>query len=207
MSELQVFTFWQILYNTILGFMSPTVHDNKIERYVVIYQYDVTFKDSTQVCELWFYKNEPPQKKGTFYYKIPVQSDFIDEYILKASKGKKTYETFDSTICEVGGRSAWNKYIFKYDNLKRPVSVKHFKAYWEGYDKNGNPITYTKPQYFHSETIYFEYQGNKTTQITKDVSGKELEKTERVVNKESKPLLETWTAWDTHRYKLFYQYY
>lgn len=101
---------------------------------------------------------------------------FLSEEIIKAAKGRTVHETFEPRVCEVGGHSAWNKYVFTYDRKKRPVVVKHYKAWLEEYDKKGNVHINKKPHYFLDQSVYLQYVNNKVIQITKDKSGKIIEK-------------------------------
>jgi len=190
----------------LLVLISQRAYSQEVETYIKVYQYNATFQDSTLVFEKWEYKNQPALKKGHFPYGMPVESEFVNLEMLSFKAPKKVYETFNPMVCEVGGQSAWNKYTVQYNTQKRPVLVKHWKAYQDDYDKEGNAITHKKPRYFLAEETKLVYEGGKTTQITCDASGKELERIIKQINKESKPVLEVWTAWDELRFKIFYTY-
>jgi hypothetical protein len=104
----------------------------------------------------------------------------------------------------VGGHSAWNKYIFKYDEKKRPISVNHYKAFYESVDKNGNFYTNKTPIYSLGEEISFLYTDNKIVQIAKNESGKILEKITKQFDPNSELIFEEWDAWDEYRYRIYY---
>jgi len=170
-----------------------------------IYQYDSTYLDSTLIAE-WFYYNDSIAKQGErFYYGLPFESEFVWPSIIDAARGETELETFDSLICEVGGTSAWNKYIFEYDQLNRVKQIKHMKAWWyEGLGEYGERPD--KPAYFLGETINFEYQANQSLQRTYDENNTIIEHFEKRYDREGLLIFEHCETWSEYRYKAYYNY-
>ncbi len=177
-----------------------------VDKSILIYSYDSTYTDSTLVCRQWFLKDSLLKKEGQFYDTLPVTSEFIDHYIISEAKGKATYETFDSLICETGGHSAWNKYVFTYDGAKKPALIKHYKAWYENYDDDEHPTTNSKPYYELAEQIYFTYSAHKKEQVTKDETGKLIEKITSVTDPQSRLAFEEGYYRDDDRFRIYYWY-
>ena len=175
-----------------------------LKTYISIFKYDSTYEDSSLVYKKWFSGDSIVKTFGNFYYNLPIQSEFVDNRIIKYAKGQTLYETFDSMICEVGGHSAWNKYIFTYDEKKRPILVSHYKAWYESVDEKGNFYTNKTPKYFLGEQINFLYSDNKIIQIAKNDSGKILEKITKQFDTTYRLIFEEWDAWDEYRYRIYY---
>src|SRR5665647_904731 len=117
---------------------SPIPDTLIFDKYVAIYEFDSTYRDSSLFCEQWFLNDSLIKQTHDFYYKLLIKSEFVDEEIIASANGKASYETYFPLLCETGGHSAWNKYIFKYGKNKRPQTVDHYKAFRESYDKQGN---------------------------------------------------------------------
>lgn len=176
----------------------------KTDKYAAIYKFDSAYTDSSLVCERWFLADTLVKETGKFYYRIPFESEFVDGWIIESAKGKTIYETFDSLICEVGGHSAWNKYVFNYDDKKRPQSVRHYKAWWnEGLGESPRP---PKPGYFLGETIYFYYNNGELIQVANKKSGRRIEKITKRFDNKSRLEFEEWDAWDSYRFRIYYKY-
>lgn len=173
-------------------------------QYVVVYKFDSTYKDSTPVYKLWYNGDSLVKKSGEFYYPLPFESEFINDRITQDAKGKAVYETLDSTVCETGGMSAWNKYYFKYNLQKKPVQIKHYKAWWnEGLGDEERP---DKPKYFLGETMNFEYLSNTVTQKTYDVSHQLIETITTTYDTNNRLLVVSWDARNEYRFKTYYTY-
>lgn len=175
-----------------------------------IFKFDSTLKDSTLLCQKILQNDSIIYQKGDFNMNLPFQSDCIDNYTIELAKGKKVLETFDSLICELGGKTAWNKYYLRYDNnsnnkQKRPVQIVHYSANLEYYDKFGEPQNYKFPRYFFRETMFFEYSPNLITQITKNSNGQIIEKIVKKFDNFSRLIYEELFYFD-QRYKVYYQY-
>ena len=174
-----------------------------LTNYIRIFEYNNTYSDSLLICEQWFSGTVLVKKIGEFANRIPIQSDFVSDYIISCANGKMVYETFDSLMCELGGYSAWNKYVFKYDSIKRPTNVKHFKAWYESVDKQGNFYTNKKPKYFMGEEISFGYNKLEVIQIAKNNSGKIIEKIIKRTDNQSRLTFQQWDAGNEYRYRLY----
>lgn len=171
---------------------------------IEVYKFDSTYKDSNQVDELWYLNDSLVKQRGNFYYPLPFESDFFTNDVIHEAAGKAIYETFDSLVCEVGGKSAWNKYFIKYNKNQQPTEVKHFKAWWnEGLGEGERPA---KPKYFLSETIQFKYLNKTVIQKAYDESGQLIETIQRNYDDNRRLLFESWDAWNTYRYKTYYYY-
>lgn len=174
---------------------------------ITIYKYDIHYKDSILICKLWYSGDSVIKKEGEFYYRIPMQSHIISNFDLEKAKGKSTYETFDSLICETGGHSAWNKYLFTYNEQDNVLKIQHYKAWYRSSDEEGNYIVNQVPQYFLGEESFFTYTGNTVTQKTYDAQDKKpIETIVKKYDNQSRLVLEAKDSWDTYRFKLFYTY-
>lgn len=175
------------------------------DKYVTIYEFDNTYTDSSLVSEQWFLGDSILKKTGESFYRLPLESAFLDEWSIKSAKGQTCYETFDSLICQAGGASAWNKYLFIYDNEKRPLFIKHYKAWYHGFDEDYSDPEPEKPKYFLSETIKFQYNNSEVIQITKNDSGKVIEKITKRVDNKSRLEFEEIDG-DGYEYRVYYKY-
>jgi len=177
--------------------------ENDFDKILRIYKYTSNYSDSTLVTELKYKNNEIVNDKEPFYHTLPFQSEFVRNETIKNAKGQKTYERFDSLMCEVGGTSAWNKYVFKYNQNKEPVEIKHYKAWWnEGIDFKRPE----KPKYFLGEKLKYKYLDNVIEQFAYDINGKIIEKITKEFDINGRLVFENWDAWDSYRFKVFYEY-
>jgi hypothetical protein len=178
----------------------------RADKRLSIYKYGKSYTDSTLVCELWYSGDTLLKKEGEYYYALPVQSEHVSDDILSIAGGNTEYETFNELACEVGGQSAWNKYVFKYDSAWNPVEVKHYKAYREGYDENEDLVIAKKPDYFLSSIARFSFVKDGTAMVVIDDEGVVIERILKKYDKDSRIVYEHWEAWGEHRYKIFNTY-
>lgn len=178
----------------------------KFNKHLAIYHY--TNKDSTLTGEIWYLNDSIVKQEGKTNFQIPLQFEISDRLIEEVD-GKKERETFNENICEVGGNSAWNKYYFTYDSLKRPIRVEHYKAWWyEGlYDeeKEVELERPDKPEYFQARTTTYRYQNNSIQEI---VTSHEYDFTENVLkifDDQNRLVLEIYQSNDQKK-KYFYTY-
>lgn len=143
----------------------PKEFDVKISMYFS----DEKFEDSTFSGTTWFKNDTAIYTEGKSVFKEP-NSYYIDPGTIKEANGKKILETFDENICETGGRSAWNKYLIEYDNVKRPAKIEHYKAWWYeglldfwGQEPDKKP---EKPEYFLNAIITYTYDSLHTIEST-----------------------------------------
>ncbi|MBL4716686.1 MAG: hypothetical protein COC01_04470 [Bacteroidetes bacterium] len=178
--------------------------DLTFDKHLTIYKYGKTYVDSTLISEIWYLNDSIIKKGGRFYYRIPITSDFVNDYIIGQAKGKAMLETFDSLVCETGGTSVWNKYKFTYNEKNRLTRIEHYKAWWnEGLGESDRP---EKPEYFLGERIEFEYKKNSQTQMAFNDSDELIETIKKKYDKENRLLMEHWDAWDRYRFKIYYEY-
>jgi len=174
------------------------------DKHVLIYSYNKSFSDSSLDCEIWYLNDSLVLKQGKFYYGPPIYSEYMATRFMENVNGKELYESFDSLVCETGGRSAWNKYKFKYNSTGKPIEIKHYKAWWsEGLGDKPRP---DKPNYFFSETIKYEYHKNSVTERIYDDEMKLFKTIMKVNNEDSSLKMEMWDAWDMYRFKIYYNY-
>ncbi len=182
---------------------TPSLHYDK---YAAVYQFSSTHNDSILVCEQWFLNDSLVKKTGKFYSSFPLQSEYVDDETVKSANGRITYETFDPLMCEVGGSSAWNKYVFIYDDKKQPLLVEHFKAYFENYDANGNVFTNKTPDYHLGEVATFVYNANGVIQTLKNAEGKLIEQITKRGDNKGRLVFEERDDADGKRTRVYYQY-
>lgn len=176
----------------------------QFDNHLTIYDYNSTYTDSSLVYEVWRKNNSIIKKEGIFYHKLPFESEFVNESVIKEANGNNELEIFLENICETGGTSAWNKYYFEYDNQKRPLKAKHYKAWWyEGLIDLPQP---EKPEYFLGERLEYEYGKNWTTVHAYNDKSELIETIEKRYDINNKLIYEHWDAWDWYRYKVFYEY-
>jgi hypothetical protein len=171
-----------------------------------LYKFDNSYKDSALISTKWFLNDTLIKEDGQFLYELPIQSLCLNTKIIQDSRGKGVLEVFNSDAPEQKQKSAWNKYIFKYDESNRPQFVKHYIALIGKEDKDGKPITSKKLDYKLSETIYILYKKNESVQIVKNELGIQVEKLSKRFDRNSRLVSEEWVYGDDTRYRVYYTY-
>ncbi len=174
------------------------------DTYVEVYRYNETYKDSSLLSKIWRLEDSIIKKEGDFQYKIPLQSHFVTNNIIKAANGKKELEMFDESICETRDTGVWNKYLISYNKKSEPIAIKHYKTSCnKALESIKRP---NQSEYFLGEEIEFLHEYNRMTQYTYDDTGKFLEKIIKKYDTKHQLISEEYEAQKTHRFKIFYVY-
>ncbi len=222
------YAFFLILFFGCLNNPSPktqgkqlTVNNNSdstyFYKYVAIFRFDSTQTDSLLISELWFIHDSLIKKTG-YEYRLPLNeslSDIIvkDRIVDSAINYRSVYETFNPKVCQTGGQSAWNKYIFKYDDRGRPINVKHYKAFFNDNEESQKDyMDSANPKYSLSEISNLQYDSNCVTQTSKALSYKCAESIKIVTDKNHKTLSEEFNSEGVsvsfgEKYKIKYRAY
>ena len=168
--------------------------------------------DKTPFHECNIYKKDgyTVQKVGNQWRSAPFEIWDIPNNIIEMGEKRDSYETFDSLMCEVGGNSAYDRYVFKRDQEGRVVQVKHYMAWFEMYDEDedGNEIYYRDytPDWFlgyRLDIIYNELQ----TEYRLFYEGKEWDETITNTYDNKGRLAKQERLSDDNRYVAFYYYF
>ncbi|MBK9191128.1 MAG: hypothetical protein IPM77_06205 [Crocinitomicaceae bacterium] len=182
----------------------PAEFDVKISMYFS----DELFEDSTFSGTTWYKNDTSVYTEGKQISNQP-NAYYIEPFVIKKANGKKILETFDENICETGGRSAWNKYILKYDKQSRPVQVEHYKAWWyEGLmtEQGEEPeIKPEKPDYFLNAIVTYCYDSLFTSETTYFPKHELTDVRTTTYNKHSRIILETYQT-KTYKQKFYFEY-
>lgn len=144
------------------------IYDDDVEQIpdteVNYYGYSSDWKDSTFECTKFYNGDALLKSEEHCHEYIPKEDDYARFDILSIGDTVDTYETFDSLMCEVGGNSAYDKFIFKKDAKGRVVEVEHYMAWFETYtvDENGEEVfelDYT-PDYFLGHLTIINHEEN-----------------------------------------------
>lgn len=89
------------------------------------------------------------------YSHMPMYDEFCSPWLIDTLK-HGVYETFDSLMCEVGGNSAYDKYVMEQTG-KNSYKIIHYMAWFEKYeDGSDDPVSDYTPDYFVGHTITAE---------------------------------------------------
>jgi hypothetical protein len=187
----------------------PTHHINETDQsdtHLSIFRYNGNLTDSSWVCERWMLKGKLIKNQGSFSYNTPLECSYLSRDVIEKGKTRTSYETFDSLLCEVGGTNAWNKYLFIADTTGNLTSIRHLKANLESIDAKGNFQTNEKPSYRLGETIYFQSSRDTIVQLTKDKSGRVLEKITTSKDSHDRITFQELYLSDVEKYRIYYDY-
>ena len=169
------------------------------------YKTDTSRKDSLLMCTEYLFIDQTRNKEGQCYYRLPFQLEAMSTDFLERLKDEKSFETFDSMMCEVGGQSAYNK--FKHTNLGGDLSeIIHYKAWYEDYDDEGNDITHDTPDYFIGERIKVTQTDAYLKMEAFDEENVTLECIENFYTEDGLLIRQVWRTYGTEVYIAHYVY-
>ena len=179
----------------------PTNFDKQI----LVYEMTKNGEDSILNCETLFLNDKRVYKDGSCYYHSPFQSDYISENVFEQGKHERYIETFDPLMCEVGGNSAYDKYEFEKSG-EAISKITHYKAWYEGYTDDGEPITYDTPNWFIGEIIEVSYVGNSRTLSTYDSENKLIDILTNTYNQNGDLVYQEWIRPEDKTFHSFYNF-
>jgi hypothetical protein len=97
---------------------------------------------------------------GQWHSSVPFENQYVSDYLLNQQFENDVYETFDSLTCEVGGNSAYDKYIFKRDKRGRIIQVDHYMAWFDRFAIGGENYLDYSPDWFLGNIIKLLYRPN-----------------------------------------------
>lgn len=175
------------------------------EMKITSYKSDSARKDSTLLCNEYLFLDQSKTKEGKCYLRFPFELDAMSLEFYEQLKIDKNAESFDPLICEVGGHSAYNKYRYK-EISKNEHEVIHYKAWYEDYDSEGNPITYETPSYFIGEKIKIFQTDTYVKFQSYDEDGNLLESLEYFYNDIGFLSRQVWSTYGNEVYLAHYVY-
>lgn len=127
--------------------------DTKIE----VFRCGTERVDSVLHCSVLKKNGNIIKEQGKCYLRFPIWPESVSPYLLELGQKQDTYETFDSLMCEVGGNSAYDKYIFSRDKSGNLTMIKHYIAWFERYEGDSLYLDYT-PDYTLQDQVEIEYE-------------------------------------------------
>ncbi len=176
--------------------IGPDIFPENCELMTTIYKIDSSMQDSTLICTEYLFIDQSKSKVGKCYYRLPFEIDAISVDLLERLKKEQSVETFDPTICEVGGHSAYNKYQFT-DKDNGHYEVHHYKAWYEDYTAEGEPVTHEHPEYFLGEKISITENNHFLKLCALNAEGDVIESIENFYNENGILIRQKWFNYGT----------
>ena len=177
----------------------------------MFYDYRIEIFDNTIYCQNKHLSNKymkdgkTYQNVGKFYHSVPFEMDEGSNYLIGLGQETDYYEILDSTMCEVGGNSAYDKYEFEKSG-EAISKITHYKAWYEGYTDDGEPITYDTPNWFIGEIIEVSYVGNSRTLSTYDSENKLIDILTNTYNQNGDLVYQEWIRPEDKTFHSFYNF-
>lgn len=178
---------------------------DEFELKAVTYKTDTSGRDSTLMCTQYNFEDYSKSKEGKCYFHLPFEIDAMPTSFLERLKSEKSIETFDPLMCEVGGQSAYNKYIYKKTG-SHSSEILHYKAWNEDYDEAGEPITNEVPEYFLGERLKIIDTDSYLKIEAFDDENNPLDYIENFYNEKGQCIRQIWKTYGSEVYLAHYSY-
>lgn len=171
--------------------ISPDIFPDNCELMTTIYEMDTSMQDSSLHCTEYLFIDQSKSKEGKCHYRLPFEIEALSADFFELLKQEKSLETFDPTICEVGGHSAYNKYQLTENGIGN-YTVLHYKAWYEDYTEEGEPITHEQPEYFLGEQIKIIEKNQYLKLTAQNEEGQVIESIENFYNENGILIRQKW---------------
>lgn len=176
------------------------------DTHILIYEYHENSEDSTRNCSVKTKDGTTVSRDGSCYYGVPFDNEYVSDGLLKVGEEQAIYETFDPLMCEVGGNSAYDRYVFDKDSKGRVERVRHYMAWYQDVTEDGEDITNDIPDYFLGHLVEITYTENSRVIHTYTEEEELLSVMTNIYDDEERLSVQIWNMTGDRTYKAFYYY-
>lgn len=176
------------------------------DTHIITYEYLEGSEDSSRNCSLKTKDGIRVSREGSCYYQLPFDNEYVTDHLLEMGEEQAIYESFDPLMCEAGGNSAYDRYVFDKDSKGRVEKVRHYMAWYEGVTEDGEDITYDIPDYFLGHTVEIKYTESSRTMYTYYEDGELISIMTNIYDEKERLSIQIWNMIGDKTFKAFYYY-